>query len=305
MRTCPNSSLATLIFVAIGFFRLSSMESRFRSLPLDRSGNTQEPFDDADARGADRENSSIDSYGRIRFLAHPTPVENLGCVEMNNIRANGRSWTDRSSVFVGFTARRSLFFPEANPYKVGVARFSSMQSNDIEVLINRVGMGDRAAFVALYQATSPKLMGVCLRILKNRSDAEEALQEIYIKIWQRAKTFATGHSGPFAWLATIARNHAIDTIRARKPVSDDLDAAYDLADDTTPNPEQRMGIVDEGRRIDRCMAELDPAHASAVRRAYVEGLSYIELADDLRVPLNTVRTWLRRSLLKLKECIQR
>lgn len=224
---------------------------------------------------------------------------------MNNIQGNGRSWADRSSVFVGFTARRSLSFPEANPYKVGVARFSSMQSNDIEVLINRVAMGDRAAFVALYQATSPKLMGVCLRILKNRSDAEEALQEIYIKIWQRAKTFATGHSGPFAWLATIARNHAIDTIRARKPVSDDLDAAYDLADDTTPNPEQRMGIVDDGRRIDRCMAELDPAHASAVRRAYVEGLSYIELADDLRVPLNTVRTWLRRSLLKLKECIQR
>ncbi len=224
---------------------------------------------------------------------------------MNNIRANRRSWTDRSSVFVGSTARRSLFFPEATSYMVGVARFSSMQSNDIEVLINRVAMGDRAAFVALYQATSPKLMGVCLRILKNRSDAEEALQEIYIKIWQRAKTFATGHSGPFAWLATIARNHAIDTIRARKPVSDDLDAAYDLADDTTPNPEQRMGIVDEGRRIDRCMAELDPAHASAVRRAYVEGLSYTELADDLRVPLNTVRTWLRRSLLKLKECIQR
>ncbi|MNE20775.1 RNA polymerase sigma factor [compost metagenome] len=66
-----------------------------------------------------------------------------------------------------------------------------------------------------------------------------------------------------------------------------------------------MGMVDEGRRIDRCMAELDPVHASAVRRAYVEGLSYLELADDMSVPLNTVRTWLRRSLLKLRECIQR
>ncbi len=224
---------------------------------------------------------------------------------MNNVRANGRSLLASSGVVEAFTFRRSLFFSKADLYKGRVARFFSMQSNDIEGLINRVAMGDRAAFVALYHATSPKLMGVCLRILKNRGDAEEALQEIYIKIWQRAKTFATGHSGPIAWLATIARNHAIDTIRARKPVSDDLDAAYDLADDTTLNPEQQMGIADEGRRIDRCMAELDPTHASAVRRAYVEGLSYLELADDLKVPLNTVRTWLRRSLLKLRECIQR
>ncbi len=119
MMTCPIAHLATLmVFVAIGFFRLSSMESRFRSLPLDRSGDTQEPFTML-TPGADRENSSLDSYGRIRFLAHPTPVENLGCVAMSNIRANSRSWTDRSSVFVGFTARRSLFFAEANPYKVG------------------------------------------------------------------------------------------------------------------------------------------------------------------------------------------
>lgn len=180
-----------------------------------------------------------------------------------------------------------------------------MQSNDLEGLINRVAIGDRVAFAALYRATSPRLMGICFRILKNRGEAEEALQEIYIKVWQRAKSFATGYSQPSAWLATIARNHAIDTIRARKPVSDDLDAAYDLADETIPNPEQRMGLIDEGRRIDRCMAELEPSHAAAVRRAYVEGLSYQELADDLQVPLNTVRTWLRRSLLKLRECIQR
>jgi RNA polymerase sigma-70 factor (ECF subfamily) len=224
---------------------------------------------------------------------------------MNSARANSGSFLESSDVVDRFTIPRSLFFSKADLYKGRVARVFSMQSNDIEGLINRIAMGDRAAFVALYRATSPKLMGVCLRILKNRGDAEEALQEIYIKIWQRAKTFATGHSGPIAWLATIARNHAIDTIRARKPASDNLDAVYDLADDMTPNPEQRMGTVDEGRRIDRCMAELDPAHARAVRRAYVEGLSYLELADDLKIPLNTVRTWLRRSLLKLRECIQR
>jgi RNA polymerase sigma-70 factor (ECF subfamily) len=88
-------------------------------------------------------------------------------------------------------------------------------------------------------------------------------------------------------------------------VTEDLDDAYDLADDGTLDPEQQVANADEGRRIDRCMEELESAHARAVRRAYVEGLSYLELAEELKVPLNTVRTWLRRSLLKLRECMER
>jgi RNA polymerase sigma-70 factor (ECF subfamily) len=180
-----------------------------------------------------------------------------------------------------------------------------MQSNEIAALINHVAMGDRTAFATLYRATNPKLFSICLRILKDRPDAEEALQEIYIKVWQRSKTFATSAGTPSSWLASIARNHAIDTIRARKPVADDLDEAYDLADENSPDPEQQVAIADEGRRIDSCMRELDAARARAVRSAYVDGLSYLELAEELKVPLNTVRTWLRRSLLKLRECMQR
>ncbi|MDS7594828.1 sigma-70 family RNA polymerase sigma factor [Agrobacterium tumefaciens] len=180
-----------------------------------------------------------------------------------------------------------------------------MQGSEIAALINRVGMGDRAAFSSLYQATSPKLFAICLRILRDRAEAEEALQEIYIKVWQRARTFATSAGKPATWLAAIARNHAIDTIRARRPQTDDIDEAYDLADDAIRTPEQQVVLADEGRRIDNCMEELETVHARAVRRAYVEGLSYLELADELQVPLNTVRTWLRRSLLKLRECMQR
>ncbi|MEJ5081282.1 sigma-70 family RNA polymerase sigma factor [Ochrobactrum sp. MYb379] len=180
-----------------------------------------------------------------------------------------------------------------------------MQTNDIADLINRVAIGDRAAFASLYQATSPRLFAICLRILRHRPDAEEALQEVYVKVWQRAKTFATGSGSPSTWLSAIARNHAIDMIRTRKPVTNDIDEAYDLADETISTPEQHMVLADEGRRIENCMRELDAIHAGAVRRAYVEGLSYLELADDLNVPLNTVRTWLRRSLLKLRECMQR
>ncbi len=110
---------------------------------------------------------------------------------------------------------------------------------------------------------------------------------------------------PSTWLAAIARNHAIDVVRAHKPGAEDLNEAYDLIDDSIPNPEQQVAIADEGRRIDNCMKELDAAHARAVRRAYVEGVSYLELSEELQVPLNTVRTWLRRSLLKLRECLQR
>lgn len=180
-----------------------------------------------------------------------------------------------------------------------------MQANDIADLINRVAVGDRAAFASLYKATNPRLFSICLRILRQRSDAEEALQEVYIKVWQRSKTFATGSGSPSTWLSAIARNHAIDVIRARKPVTGDIDEVYDLVDDATPTPEQQVLIADEGRRIDDCMRELEATHAGAIRRAYVEGLSYNELADDLQVPLNTVRTWLRRSLLRLRECMQR
>jgi len=190
-------------------------------------------------------------------------------------------------------------------YKGKSAGYFRMQGNEIAALINRVGIGDRIAFTSLYQATSPRLFAICLKILRDRTEAEEALQEIYIKIWQRAKTFAVSAGTPATWLATIARNHAIDTIRARKPLTEDIDDAYDLADDTIRSPEQQVVLADEGRRIDDCMNELETAHAKAVRRAYVEGLSYLELADELRVPLNTVRTWLRRSLLKLRECMQR
>ncbi|MGO7285239.1 sigma-70 family RNA polymerase sigma factor, partial [Rhizobium ruizarguesonis] len=103
---------------------------------------------------------------------------------------------------------------------------------------------------------------------------------------------------------SIARNRSIDALRARKPIADELDTVYDLAD-AGPDPERQTMTKDEGRRIDTCMEELEADRAVAVKRAYVEGLSYQELADQFGVPLNTMRTWLRRSLLKLRECMER
>lgn len=178
-----------------------------------------------------------------------------------------------------------------------------MTADPIAQLISKTALGDRAAFSGLYSMTSAKLFGVTMRILQNRGDAEEALQEVYVKIWQSAGQFARGEASPMGWLCAIARNQAIDMIRARKSATSDIEEAYDLAD-LAPGPEQLAVLSSEGRRIDLCMQQLDGDKATAVKSAYVEGLSYEELASKFGVPLNTMRTWLRRSLLKLKECLE-
>ncbi len=177
-------------------------------------------------------------------------------------------------------------------------------TGDFAELIGRIALADRKAFTALYNQTSPKLFAICLRILDSRPEAEEVLQEVYVKIWQRAGAFTAGSATSAAWLAAIARNQAIDMLRARKPIADEIDSVLGIAD-TGPDPEEQVVIKDEGRRIDTCMEELEADRAVAVKRAYVEGLSYQELADQFGVPLNTMRTWLRRSLLKLRECMER
>lgn len=174
--------------------------------------------------------------------------------------------------------------------------------DDIEKLIGNMALGDRGAFASLYDATSAKLFGVTLRILNNRSEAEDALQEIYIKVWKNADRYQANGYSPMTWLITIARNHAIDIVRARKSASGDMDEIAALPDNA-PGPEA-MAIASSARaQIDGCLDELKPDHAIAVRRAYLDGDTYADLADRFDVPLNTMRTWLRRSLQKLKECL--
>lgn len=178
----------------------------------------------------------------------------------------------------------------------------SQSTADIADLIARTALRDRAAFRALYARTSAKLFGVTLRILKDRAEAEEALQEVYVKIWQRADRYSAGGYSPISWLVAIARNHALDVLRARRPIADDIDAALDLAD-LGPDPEQAAIGAGERGRIDRCLGELEAERAAAVRGAYLDGFSYEELAGRFNVPLNTMRTWLRRSLIRLRECL--
>jgi len=171
-------------------------------------------------------------------------------------------------------------------------------------MIARVSLGDRAAFSALYDATSGKLFAVCLRVLKNRSEAEDALQDTYLRIWNNADRYAvTGHS-PMTWLITISRNLSIDRLRARKADTVDLESVGELTE-RRPGPEEISIATSEHRQITICFNELPEDRAAAVRGAYLDGASYQMLADQFDVPINTMRTWLRRSLIALKECLSR
>lgn len=175
---------------------------------------------------------------------------------------------------------------------------------DIETMIAQTALRDRSAFSALYDATSGKLLGVCLRVLKNRSEAEEVLQEVYIRIWHKADSYAvTGHS-PMTWLITVARNLAIDRLRTRKAPTRDVDTLPDLADDR-PGPEAEAIASSQRAQLEKCLEELVPERAQAVKQAYLQGETYKDLAEHHGVPLNTMRTWLRRSLQALKECLTR
>jgi RNA polymerase sigma-70 factor (ECF subfamily) len=178
-----------------------------------------------------------------------------------------------------------------------------MSDDSIADLIARCAAQDRAAFRTLYRDSSAKLMGVLLRILKERAEAEDALQEVFTRVWLRAGRYDTSKGRGMTWLVAIARNLAIDRLRARPESADD--EGLDLVADHAPRAETRLVAAGEARRVADCFDTLEPERAAAVRGAYLNGRSYHELAAEHAVPLNTMRTWLRRSLLKLRECLDR
>ena len=178
-----------------------------------------------------------------------------------------------------------------------------MVTDPISALLSQVGLGNRSAFGTLYDLTSAKLFGVCVRILRDRAEAEDAVQEVYIKIWHSAARFQQAGASPMSWLIAIARNQSIDKLRARRAPAVEIDEAFEVQDDA-PGPEAALLAGDEKSKINQCLDQLPKERAEAVRAAYVEGYSYLELATRFQLPLNTLRTWLRRSLLSLRECLE-
>jgi len=169
----------------------------------------------------------------------------------------------------------------------------------------RVGAGDSAALKEVYERTSAKLFGVCLRILGEPSEAEDVLQEVYVSVWRNAGAFNAERASPITWLAAIARNRAIDRVRARRPDRfAPAEAAIALADGA-PSALARLEASEGSAQLFGCLGELERAHQSAVRSAFLDGLTYETLARQSGVPLGTMKSWIRRSLLKLKACMER
>jgi len=165
------------------------------------------------------------------------------------------------------------------------------------------GREDRSAFRAVYDLTSAKLFGIVLRICNDRHAAEEVLSDVYLTIWKRAGAYEPGRASPISWLATIARNRAIDWRRAaaRAP-STPLDQAPDIADDR-PGAVDMMLADESARQLHLCLDSLDEKQRGAIRTAFFEGVTYVELAERYAVPLGTMKSWVRRGLLRLRDCL--
>ena len=172
-------------------------------------------------------------------------------------------------------------------------------------LLAAIAKGDKAAFERLYGATRAKLYGVLLRILGRPELADDVMQETYLKVWQMAGRFDPTVASPITWMVAIARNRAIDIVRKKADVSvEDSPEALGVAADTPP-PLARREMTEELRRLLGCLGKLDPEKQRIVLLAYYSGWSREQLSHKLDIPVNTIKTWLRRSLLEIRECMGR
>ena len=170
-------------------------------------------------------------------------------------------------------------------------------------LLAAVARADEAAFERLYAATRAKLYGVVLRILRRQDLAEEVIQETYVKVWNNAAQFNPSVSSPITWMAAIARNRAIDIVRKRSELSiEDEPAAMEVAAET-PDPLARREMSEELKRLLECVGQLEPDRQKLVLLAYYNGWSREQLSTKFQTPVNTVKTWLRRSMMDIRECL--
>jgi RNA polymerase sigma factor (sigma-70 family) len=169
----------------------------------------------------------------------------------------------------------------------------------------RVASGDRAALRLVYRDTSAKLFGVLLRILNDRSEAEDVLQDVYVTVWRKAAAFDPGRASPITWMVAIARNRAIDRLRA-SAISRRMEPieAADAVSDPAPAAVERVELAQQHQRLAGCLEELEPRHSTAIRAAFLDGATYEELATRMSVPLGTMKSWIRRGLLKLRACLE-
>ena len=189
------------------------------------------------------------------------------------------------------------------------------KSVELAQLLAHAGLGDRRAFAQLYERTSGHLLAVVLRIQRDRAQAEDLLQEVYVSVWKAAASFDAARSQPLTWLTHIARNRAIDSLRraqaqprlesTTRDDDDDRPDALDAQADDGPGPLDLLGLASQKRELSACMDKLTAPQRQSVALAFFDGLSHAEVAAQLREPLGTVKSWVRRALSTLKGCLDR
>jgi RNA polymerase sigma factor (sigma-70 family) len=186
------------------------------------------------------------------------------------------------------------------------------ESVDAELitLLDRVANKDHQALKALYDCCSPQLYGLAIRVVGNREWAEDVLQEAVLTIWRAAGDYRSSLSPPMAWMGLIVRSRALDFLRRRKSegsqVTQELDdtLAQSLPGDA-PNPMDHAQASEQARALHHCLGQLDHGPREVVSLAYIRDLSHSDLARQLKLPLGTVKTWIRRGLDQLRLCMTR
>jgi RNA polymerase sigma-70 factor (ECF subfamily) len=174
-----------------------------------------------------------------------------------------------------------------------------------EALLQACAGGDRTALHSLYKETAPQLFGLALRILRNRELAEETVQDSFVLLWNNAHTFDPGRGSAMAWLACIVRNRCIDLIRRRGRETPLDPASIEAWEDPGSSPADLAALSSDARRLHHCLDELEEAPRKVLKLVYYEGMTYEEVAVHLGAPLGTVKSWVRRSLIRLRGCLER
>ena len=187
-----------------------------------------------------------------------------------------------------------------------IASQSQNPANErLAALLAQAGLGNRAAFADLYEATKSKLFAVSLRIVRERHVAEEVLQDSFVNIWNNATKYAIAQSAPMTWMTAIVRNRSLDIVR--RPfleVQDEDDFFATNMVDERPGPDAQLDARRDQVKIEHCMKGLDGEQQQTIALAFFQGLSHSEVASHLGKPLGTVKTHIRRGLLKLKGCLE-
>jgi RNA polymerase sigma-70 factor (ECF subfamily) len=179
-----------------------------------------------------------------------------------------------------------------------------LDDSAIEALLGRCAARDRAAFADLDRSVSPRLRACLIAILRRRDVAEDALQEVMVRVWQRSDQFDGYRGRPMAWLVSIARYHAIDQLRTRRPlVALDDTVASRLSDAGAQESVEQTESTGTHSALERCLDRLSAEQRRSVELAYTSGYSHEQIASALATPLGTVKSWVRRGLASLRECL--